>query len=688
MSNEVSEWWRHPFRVLQTNLREIDAGLDEARTLGTIVDLGANAWLLNTGGIVSFYPSRLPFQHPSPWLASRPSGDLIGDAIAAAHEKGVVLISRMDFSKVHEDIAQAHPDWCFVDVDGAPQIYNDLYSTCPSGPYYQERSFEAIGEVLDRYPVDGFFFNWFNFNQRDYTGVERGVCQCYNCRRRFHDKTGLRLPRRVDWDDSAFLAWNEYTRETLGDVARRIRDFVHARRPEVPLMLRQSPDVIMHEANNAIERPLPLWVESAADMARHSRGDDPETPVWVNTVTFVDMPYRFTAEQPGFIALDLVQTLAHGANPSSYIIGTPDAADSRVLEVTRDVFGYHRDNAEFYDDAVPAARVLLVASTRTAEKYGGAAQDQTVRDEYRGCYRALAESHIPFDVMSDSRLVSASESGRLAGYEVIVLPNIAILDATQAQVLDDFVAGGGGLVASNDTGLFDEDGEELPQQRLESLGAVRVSFRRTARDALRGSYLVVDDARVVPGTSSHAMLAVDGAFLHCELREGATTFLTYLSPQRYGPPEKSYGGVKTGSFGRIDHRYGRGGTVALPWPLGALYYRLGLADYRSTLIAAVDSLLPDGRQLITDAPAQVEASVSTQRTLGRTLVHLVNRTGHQGHAFYEPIVLRDIEVSVRAEGATRMRAVRAGAELTATREGDRLTATLPSLGLFELIAIE
>jgi hypothetical protein len=55
-------WWQRQFRVFQTNLREVDAGLDERKVVTTIKGMGDNIWLLNTGGIVSFYPSKLPFQ--------------------------------------------------------------------------------------------------------------------------------------------------------------------------------------------------------------------------------------------------------------------------------------------------------------------------------------------------------------------------------------------------------------------------------------------------------------------------------------------------------------------------------------------------------------------------------------------------------------------------------------------------
>jgi Hypothetical glycosyl hydrolase 6 len=275
-------WWERSFRIFQTNLREIDAGLDATRVVRRIVDFGASAWLLNTAGIVSFYPSKLPFQHPSPWLRDRPSGDLIGDAIREAHASGLRVISRADFSKVHADVYEAHPDWCFVDREGEPQVYNGLYSTCPSGPYYQEKTFEIIGEVLDLYPTDGFFFNWFNFNQRDYSGRERGICQCESCRRRFRDEVGLDLPRVENWSDPAYLRWREYTRGTLEGLAGRIKTFIKARNPDVCLILRQNPDVIMHEVNGAVDRPLPLWKYWAGEVGRESRAAHPDLPVTIN----------------------------------------------------------------------------------------------------------------------------------------------------------------------------------------------------------------------------------------------------------------------------------------------------------------------------------------------------------------------------------------------------------------------
>jgi hypothetical protein len=568
-------------------------------------------------------------------------------------------------------------------------MYNGLFSTCPSGPYYQEKSFEIIREILDRYDVDGFFFNWFNFSQRDYSGNDRGICQCYNCKQRFTDQTGMRLPTAQDWSDPAYLAWTEFTRHTLRDLAGRIRAFISERRPEVPLMLRQSPDVIMHEANNAIDRPQPLWVTAAGDMARHSRTDYPGKPVWVNTVTFIDLPYRFTAEQPGFIGLDLVQTFAQGANPSSYIIGTPDLADQRILDSTARLFTYHRDHAAFYDGLTSAAKVAVVASPRTAELYGGAEQDRKVRDEYRGVYRALVESHIPFDVLSDSLLAEAAADGRLGRYDALVLPNVAVLDEAQVDVLDRYVAAGGGLLATYDSGVFDETGQEVPEFRLQSLGAASIRFRRAGLGAMRSSYLALTQPADVPGANANTMLAVEDAFLYVQARPGATESMTYRSPAPYGPPEKCYGGVDTGYPGQLTYQYGQGRTAYLPWPAGAMYYRLGLADYRQLLATALDKVLRGGRQIRVSAPPQVEVCVGTQPGTGRTLIHLINYTGYQGRAFYDPIELRDIRVEIRLPTTvTRAVAAVAGHELEMSRDGGTTSVVVPRLGLFELVVFD
>ena len=81
---EPGQWWRKPFGMLQTNLREIDADMDVNAVIDYIEGHGATAWLIGVGGILAQYPTDLEFQMRNPYLARRQSGDLIQDALDAA----------------------------------------------------------------------------------------------------------------------------------------------------------------------------------------------------------------------------------------------------------------------------------------------------------------------------------------------------------------------------------------------------------------------------------------------------------------------------------------------------------------------------------------------------------------------------------------------------------------------------
>ena len=55
-------WWnRTPIRLIQTNLREIDALMDVKAFVRSVEDASANVVLINVGGIVANYPTKLPF---------------------------------------------------------------------------------------------------------------------------------------------------------------------------------------------------------------------------------------------------------------------------------------------------------------------------------------------------------------------------------------------------------------------------------------------------------------------------------------------------------------------------------------------------------------------------------------------------------------------------------------------------
>ena len=184
-------WWMTPHRLLQTNLREIDATMDVDQYIREVQDFGANIVLFNVGGIVANYPTDLEFH----WRNTFMDGDLVGRVLPKLHAANIMMMGRFDFSKLNEKYANQHPEWLYVSEAGKHVNYNGQVHTCLMGGYQQDYMFKILKEAVTRYPLDAIFFNMIGFPQKDYSRVYHGICQCENCKTSFKEYSGLDLPK-------------------------------------------------------------------------------------------------------------------------------------------------------------------------------------------------------------------------------------------------------------------------------------------------------------------------------------------------------------------------------------------------------------------------------------------------------------------------------------------------------------
>src|SRR5512141_2650841 len=112
----MTDWWHNrPWRLIQTNLREIDMfDIRAAQVVSDLQSFKANVLMINAAGIIASYPTKLPFQFQSPYL----KGDSLQDIIAACHVASIRVIARTDFSKVRQPIYEQHPDWAYRSAKG------------------------------------------------------------------------------------------------------------------------------------------------------------------------------------------------------------------------------------------------------------------------------------------------------------------------------------------------------------------------------------------------------------------------------------------------------------------------------------------------------------------------------------------------------------------------------------------
>jgi hypothetical protein len=636
-TTETRWWMTEPVRFLQTNLSETDSTVDPKALVAAAADLGANTFLVNMGGIVAQYPTRVPFHYASTFLP--PGRDLFGDVLRESRQRGMRVIGRFDLSKTQKPVFDAHPEWFFKRANGEPAIYSGLYSTCINGDYYRRHALTILEEALDRYEVDGLFFNMFGNPSSDYSGAPMAPCQCEACQLRYRRRFNRPVPATADADYRAFME------DSSREVAAAIAELIHRKRPHAAFLtyIKDHTDGIMSESNTAVGRALPLWPYSASDNVSRSAGSEPDKIAINLAMSFIDYPWRYAHVAQAETQLRLYQNMAHGGPPAVVVVGTMAQLDRNGLIAAKPVFEWHKRHEDLYVGQVNAARVLLLTSGDPSS--------------YRGFFRLLTERHIPFVVSENMRWL---EDGNRT-FDLVIAPENAPED------VERYVRDGGHLLV----------GGVMPP----ALPIGRVVGRKATQ-----GYWRIHDRSALPSLRDADVLFVDGDYLELEPRE--KDVLTLIPTAMFGPPEKVWSDkVETRVPGLVLAAHGKGRFAYLPWDIGSLYYRHSSESHAALLADVIDGLLPRGRQLRTNAHPLVELTLMEQPSRKRTLIHLVNGTGHHDTAYFPPVELRDITIELPRDVRT-VRAVALGRSLPVATSGPHRTFTLPSLKAYEVLIVE
>jgi hypothetical protein len=626
-------WWmREPIRWVQTNFRQTDAVVDPAKLVEQLAEMRGNVLHAGMGGIAAYYPTAVPFHYVSPDMP--PGRDFFGDLVREAHARKIRVVGRYDLSKIRKAAYDAHPEWFFRQKNGEPVVYNGLYSTCINGGYYRDQAMKILAEGLDRYDVDGLFFNMFGNQSSDYSGRPVGLCHCDACRTKYRREYNKDIPDTPDADYRRFMA--AATREVAGAIG----DLIHRKRPKAGYFnyLQETTDGIMSESNTAVARPLPLWPYSASENVNRARNSQPGKMAVNLNMQFVDYAWRFATVPTGEIALRCWQNVAHGGALTFEMNGTFEQQDRQALLTAKPIFRWAAENEQYFVGQASAARVLLLGG-------GG--------DSYRGIFRLLTEEHIPFAVSDNLDWIGKRE------FDLVIAADRA------PAALQAYVANGGRLLIATAT-----------PPAFEVAPVVR-----TIPD-VKG-YVRVRDHGAFPSLPNADLLMLNGPFT--ETGAAGPSPLTLIPPSMIGPPEFIHIDMKdTDTPAIVSRAVGKGSVTWLPWNLGALYYRHSLPAHAGLFRDVVARLHP-ARQLSTDAHPLVEMTLMRQN--GRTLLHAINLSGHSQTGYFPPVPMGPIRV--RVAGALKSAAaVRSPGALRVQVSGEYAEFTIPRLADYELVVLQ
>jgi hypothetical protein len=685
-ANKVA-WWQRPYRMVQTNLRQPDALYDQKKLAREVRDFGADVLLYNIGGIFAFYPTRLALHAVNPMM----KGDALGAAIDAAHAEGLALVGRFDMSKATRLAYEAHPDWFVHNAKGEALEYNGTYQACVNGGWYQDYALEIISEALGKYDVDGVFFNMFGYTNFTYSGHYFGICVCDKCRTRFREMYDRDLPQKEDFSDPAYADYLEFKDRTSLELRSRVYKHIKQVNPKVAMTgHRGDSDLLRLETQRAVNRPQPEWPYQAGEQARWGQAYGQGKTVSSTSANFIDFAWRFVSETGGYQLARAAQQLASGATLDFYLLGVMEQDDKTAFPDISKLFKWHAANEAHYAGLKPGAKIALYHSHANVPGHGAGtysrrtASGEQAEAAFRGAYRALVEARLPFDFVSDEIVVGRDGAKVLGRYEAIVMPNVACLSDAEAKVLDAWVKAGGVLLATGETGLYDEKG--MPRSKP-ALASLPITGKPMARQNMKGSYFRVG-AGELPIPPDVRLLMMDKTYYVAEPKPGAETVLTLLPPQRFGPPELCFPDFESELPGAIIGKQGKGKAIYVPWHADALYYRDSLPHTRTFLTNLVV-------RNISPAPARVEGrgslelTVQNQPSTGRVLVHVVNYGGQRNNLYEDAPAIHGLRLGVRAvTGAAR--ALVAGVEIKPERskrdaEG-YLWFALPPVEAFEAIS--
>lgn len=623
-------WWqKNNLRLIQNNIMETDADMDVDKLIERLKSLSVNVLMLNTGGLMAFYPTELEYQYKSPYLKR----DLIGEVVQKCHDNDMRYVARFDFSKAHKSIYEKHPEWFYKSKDGRIVDYNDMVHTCVNGYYQREYSLKIIKEAITRYPVDGIFFNMFGYQTRDYSNNYYGICHCDGCKTRFKEMFGEELPEKEDINDKVYLDYLRFKDITVREMLDNIHDLVKGINEDIAISTYTDYKVDMErkESNSAVDRPYPIWLYSASENVKSVEDTWTDKTISNCVINAVDIFYRFMGVSKYLVQNRLYESIASGSGLDFCIIGVFEGyPDEENFDVVKEIYSFHKDNEKYFGNFTSLAKIALIKPDKAL------VHDSEV--EYLGIFKMLKEQHILFDVICQSHMNNLQDN--IGKYELVILPSFELLN--DEKIVSVIRNNGINILVTNPS--FKEESENSNCYN-EILGG---QFE-TILSQNRSAYFETSDKNIFKRFSKRNWVFLDEKLAVFKYEKDNINLLPYVVPARYGPPERCGGHVVSDYYGASIKNSGSRNIISMPWQIGYLYYKYGYEDHKNILLDLVDYVMEGKYNLLTDTPKNIE--VFFDKYDGKNyLLQLLNLSGFNGTTFYEPNDIYDISITLKALG--------------------------------------
>lgn len=577
---------------------------------------------------VTYYDSKIGRRHPGL------DKDWIAELTPILARNGIEFNAY--YSIEYDSLAvNTHPEWSALKANGDQLKCASPIAKWGVGCYetgYRSYVLEQLEEIVSMHRPDSLFLDIFG----------KSLCYCDHCRTKFHSRYGMALPE----DEAGLKAQHQHVSEFLEDCATEMyRDILRVVKGIDPtlkvtinfaaLYHKELRDLLDYQFT---EPWAGNWL-SAAYARDTAIGQYPQLgPGDVSEV------YNYKPEN--VYKLAAAQIAAQGCRVFMYS-GSQHTDGTLEHEEARRVGSAYAEVAKFeplLNERTLVADIAIVQSDVSAKikstdsilpnAIGRLKAGSRHREGVLGAMKICDRLNYTWQIVPEQTLTKASASR----YKAIVLPNVYHVSDALAEVLDEYVRGGGLLVSAGESGLFDAEGRPLEDFRLAALYGCRY-VRHDERYSANpwSGYLQLNGSPMwehVPKTTP----PVSPLRLKVEAKEGealatyidptvlitATTWVNWWSP----PPRET-----TDEPAVVRHSHGAGTVIYAAFDL----FRMeGEFHYVTPLVQGIfESNLSDAKmRLVSEHPGTVGFVGYDRPTEKALIVHEVSHLAQltQGEA--------------------------------------------------------
>jgi len=353
-----------------------------------------------------------------------------------------------------------HPEWRIIsspDGTSARQRGGRYGLCCPNNPGYRAFVLEQIREMAEYFSVDGMFYDMTFWPS---------VCLCEHCRARYRHETGREEFPAVNWNDPAWLQFQNLRVQWMGEFAHLVTD-------ETRNLMAGC--TVEHNYANAVAADSALCcstelVNDACDYtggdlygdlynhsftAKYYYGVTKNPPLEYMTCRCDrSLSVHTNSKTEEHLAVEVMLTAAH--HGASFIIDAIDPVgtlDSRVYELVGRVFERQIPYEPYFRGEMVQDVGVCYSTTGRYNTRGLTFTNKTCAVALT---RTLIEENIPVGVISNTHLDS------IGGYRMVFAPHIAGLSGENRAAMVNYVKNGGVLYISA------AEDRELLKQLLEA----------------------------------------------------------------------------------------------------------------------------------------------------------------------------------------------------------------------------